>query len=385
MNTENLPVGIDLFCGAGGMSLGFETAGFSVLAAVDSDPVHLRTHSINFPHCRTLLSDISILSGNELLARAGLRDRAIHVVFGGAPCQGFSLMGKRRLDDPRNSLLHHFARLITEIRPFYFVAENVEGLLKGKTVVFLESFVTSLQGAGYQVVLPVQILDSSSFGVPQSRRRVFILGAQMGLPLPQYPTSPSNRESNVTVWEAIGDIPDVDAFDYLLASDFFSGKLYYPSKYAAFLRNGHESFGCRGRSQGVGLNGLSGCTRTKHTAETTRRFAATEPGTYEPVSKFYRLKKDGLAPTLRAGTARCHGSFTAPRPIHPVYPRCITVREAARIHSFFDWFVFHPTKWHGFRQVGNAVPPLLARAVAEQVRKAFESWMRSGSYESKYY
>jgi len=96
----------------------------------------------------------------------------------------------------------------------------------------------------------------------------------------------------------------------------------------------------------------------------------TEPGCYEAVSRFQRLEKDELAHTLRAGTGPARGSFMAPRPIHPVEARCITVREAARLHSFPDWFSFHPTKWHAFRQIGNSVPPRLARAVAKCVRQA---------------
>jgi len=112
---------------------------------------------------------------------------------------------------------------------------------------------------------------------------------------------------------------------------------------------------------------LTGCGRIDHTAEVVRRFEATKPGTREGISKFYRLRKDGIAPTLRAGTDGSRGSYSAARPIHPIKPRCITVREGARLHSFPDWFEFHSTKWHGFRQVGNSVPPLLARAVARSV------------------
>jgi DNA (cytosine-5)-methyltransferase 1 len=104
-----------------------------------------------------------------------------------------------------------------------------------------------------------------------------------------------------------------------------------------------------------------------------RRFAATAHGDTEPVSRFLKLDPDGVSNTLRAGTASDRGAFTSPRPIHPYSPRCITVREAARLHSYPDWFRFHVTKWHGFRQIGNSVPPLLARAVAAQVREALDA------------
>jgi DNA (cytosine-5)-methyltransferase 1 len=104
------------------------------------------------------------------------------------------------------------------------------------------------------------------------------------------------------------------------------------------------------------------------------RFLHTTPGTTEPISRFYRLDAQGLSNTLRAGTGSERGAYTSPRPIHPFLPRVISVREAARLHSFPDWFRLHHTKWHGFRQIGNAVPPLLGRAVAAEIRKALRVW-----------
>jgi DNA (cytosine-5)-methyltransferase 1 len=109
--------------------------------------------------------------------------------------------------------------------------------------------------------------------------------------------------------------------------------------------------------------------RTEHTPLSQRRFKATEWGKTEPVSRFLKLDPDGICNTLRAGTGSDRGAFTSPRPIHPHAPRCITVREAARLHSYPDWFRFHATKWHGFRQIGNSVPPLLGRAVAVQLAR----------------
>jgi len=112
--------------------------------------------------------------------------------------------------------------------------------------------------------------------------------------------------------------------------------------------------------------------RTAHRKDVLERFRRTQGGAEELVSRLPRLRSNGLAPTLRAGTGRDHGSFTSARPIHHIYPRVITVREAARLHSFPDWFRFHTTKWHGFQQIGNSVPPFLARAVAQSVIQALE-------------
>jgi DNA (cytosine-5)-methyltransferase 1 len=117
---------------------------------------------------------------------------------------------------------------------------------------------------------------------------------------------------------------------------------------------------------------LTSSLRTIHTELSRKRFQETRHGGTERVSRFHKLDPNGICNTIRAGTASDHGAFTSPRPIHPFSPRCITVREAARLHSYPDWFRFHVTKWHGFRQIGNSVPPLLARAVASKVREAID-------------
>ncbi len=354
------------------MSLGFEQAGFDIAVGVDSDPIHLETYSRNFPGCSTVCADISRITGRQILSKARLDGRDIHVLFGGPPCQGFSLIGRRRADDSRNALIYHFARLVRELKPLYFVAENVEGLLRGEVADVLRSFVRRVKRAGYGVVETIISLDASDFGVPQRRRRVFILGYQKGLPALEYPlplsfSNPDGRVVRPCVWDAIGDLPNVDDFGQLLTTDVFRGPLGSPSDYASVLRGDRPDPEDASRKRKRNPDGLTGCLRTVHSPDTVRRFAHTGPGTHEPISRFYRLTQNGLAPTLRAGTGRSHGSFTAPRPIHPIYPRCITVREAARLHSFPDWFSFHPTKWHGFRQVGNSVPPLLARAIARSI------------------
>lgn len=370
MVEKNRPIGIDLFCGVGGMSLGFEQAGFHVVAAVDANEINTATHAKNFPHCKTLHADISKLSGKDLRRDAGLGDREIDVVFGGPPCQGFSMIGKRRLDDSRNLLVYDFARLVRELRPRYFVMENVEGLMAGRAVAVLKSLVRRVRRAGYAVVEPVQILCASDYGVPQRRRRLFVLGARKGLPVPEYPDPADYASEKPTVWDAIGDLPDVANIGYLLETDILRRKLGKPSPYAAGLRDTTPPWN---GSSGTDNRWLTGCTRTVHRRQTVKRFRAALPGTREPVSRFHRLEKAGLACALRAGTGPEHGSHTAARPIHPVHPRCITTREAARLHSFPDWFVFHPTKWHGFRQVGNSVPPLMAQAVARAIHKAYNS------------
>ena len=135
------PVGVDLFCGVGGMSLGFEQAGFEVAAAIDNDPIHLATYATNFPDTETLNADLGKISGRKIREATGLGDRRIDVLFGGSPCQGFSYMGKHDSEDPRNYLLLDFARLVRELAPTYFVLENVPGLLSEGAEPFRRSFI----------------------------------------------------------------------------------------------------------------------------------------------------------------------------------------------------------------------------------------------------
>jgi DNA (cytosine-5)-methyltransferase 1 len=350
------PIAVDLFCGAGGMSLGFHNAGFNVKVAIDIDAINTTTYQRNFPNSKVLRADIFSPQANAVLEN--LSDKSeIDVLFGGPPCQGFSLIGKRAVDDTRNLLLFRYASLVKELQPRFFVLENVPGLSKGSMVSHLKRFLRSVTRCGYSFQNPI-ILNASNFGVPQRRERLFIIGARQGEKLP---TIPQTLDKQVSVWDAIGDLPEVTTFTELLDNDRYLGPLGTPkNEYTQYLR------GCRPYSK-VRLPGLGGCRRTQHTPHVMQRFDNTLQGGIDQVSRFPRLAVGGLAPTLRAGTGPDNGSHTAPRPIHPLVPRCITTREAARLHSFPDWFEFHDTKWHGFKQVGNSVPPFLAYAVAKTI------------------
>jgi DNA (cytosine-5)-methyltransferase 1 len=364
------PLVVDLFAGAGGLSLGFGQAGFDIRAAVEYDPIHCATHEFNFPDCATICRSVTDIDGDFIRSESGIGKAEIGAVIGGAPCQGFSLIGYRALDDPRNELVLHFVRLVGELQPRYFVFENVKGLTIGHHQRFLHDLIDEFERLGYSVIKPYRVLNALWFGVPQDRERLFIIGARRGLRLPSYP-EPTHQPDRLTrdihklplsptVWDAIGDLPEVEKYEELLVQDYVEAKFGSPSEYAKALRvfsngkrNGHEM--------------LTSSLRTVHTLESQKRFRETPHGRVEKVSRFLKLDPDGYCNTLRAGTASDRGAFTSPRPIHPYIPRCITVREAARLHSYPDWFRFHVTKWHGFRQIGNSVPPLLARAVAVQL------------------
>lgn len=372
------PIGIDLFAGAGGMSLGFEQAGFDVRAAVEIDPVHCAVHAYNFPDCAVLPRSAAEVTAAEIREAARLGDTPVDCVFGGPPCQGFSLMGQRALDDPRNGLVREFVRLVAELDARTFVFENVKGLTVGRHRAFLEEIVQAFAEAGYQVRLPWRVLDAASFGVPQHRERLILLGAKKGERLPAYPApsttpadappSPRGPPLGPTCEDALGDLPDADAFDVLTDRDAVRTPLRQTaSPYAAALRSRMPEDWHRAHVRAWDPDLLTCSVRTTHSEISRRRFAETVPGAVEPISRFFKLAPGGLCNTLRAGTDSARGAFTSPRPIHHRHARCVTVREMARLHGYPDWFRLHATKWHGARQVGNSVPPPLARAIAGEV------------------
>jgi DNA (cytosine-5)-methyltransferase 1 len=373
------PIGIDLFAGAGGLSLGFEQAGFDVVAAVEIDPVHCAVHKYNFPNCAVIPMSVSELSGAEIRWSAGIGFRQVDIVFGGAPCQGFSLIGHRVLDDPRNALVRDFVRLVSELKPSYFVFENVKGLTVGRHRQFLDELIEAFHAVGYDVRMPWRVLDAADYNVPQHRERLILYGARKGLQLPEYPVAlcrPADSKEakdlpvGPTCRDALGDLPDAEIFNELLEGDEIRTNHWGDSSAFSRRMRGLDNAGddySYPRANDPLL--LSSSTRTDHTPISRRRFVETPEGSVEPISRFFKLPSNGLSNTLRAGTDAARGAFTSPRPIHYKFARCITVREMARLHGFPDWFRLHATKWHGARQIGNAVPPPLAKAIADQVAK----------------
>lgn len=373
------PLGIDLFAGAGGLSLGFEQAGFDVVAAVEIDPVHAAVHEFNFPHCTVIPRSVTNLTGNAIRAAAGIGTQKVDVVFGGAPCQGFSLIGQRALDDPRNSLVKDFVRIVRELDSDYFVFENVKGLTVGKHRKFLDELIREFSGSGYDVVESWKVLNAYQYGVPQDRQRLFLLGARKGLKLPAYPIQTTSKPGAVdatlptapTCSDALSDLPDAERFERLLFCDEVEIKKWgKTSAYGKLMRCETSEGWAYGYRRNWNPNLLTSSARSDHTDVSRSRFAATKPGQVEPISRFFKLPPNGVSNTLRAGTDAARGAFTSPRPIHYKWDRCVTVREMARLHGFPDWFRFNETKWHGARQIGNAVPPPLARAVATEVLRA---------------
>jgi DNA (cytosine-5)-methyltransferase 1 len=356
--SDEKPTALDLYCGVGGLSLGSIHAGFTPIGAVDLDQTALDAYRVNFPKVPVAKLDLRTATAADLRRDLGLSDTPIDLLIGGPPCQGFSVGGVGAKRDPRNKGVLAFARLVAELRPRYFVMENVRGFLAPKHAARRNNFCKLVKDAGYTVRLPIQALNAADYGVPQRRIRAFVLGHAGGEAAPEYP-SPDDF-AKPTVWDAIGDLSLLDRHCSDCDCDHYTGPFGVASDFAVGLRK---------RLSGRMVHRLSGCLRSRHSSAVVARFRATKPGDQEDVSRYYRLAWNGISPTLRAGTGPDHGSHTAPRPIHPGRARCITVREAARLHTFPDWFAFHGTKWHGFRQIGNSVPPYLAKAILSTIHK----------------
>lgn len=374
------PTAIDLFAGVGGMSLGFEQAGFDVLAAVEFDAIHAAAHHYNFPLTEMLCADARSLSGRDVIDAANRgrvkhrrhdeSDAVIDVVFGGPSCQGFSTIGRRIVEDERNLLVGEFVRLVTEIAPRAFCLENVPGILNKRFVKTLENATRTLTSAGYHVAADPQILNALDFGVPQSRKRVFLIGTLDCDP----PKILRSSRTSLTVADALEGLPDPCSYELLstegkvrLSPTDTARRKAAKGLYARNLSGVEHDPGDLSRLRNWHRLWITNSLVTNHGKQAVVRFAGTEPGHVEPVSHYYRLAWNKPSRTLRSGTGNDHGSHTSPRPIHPEQPRVITAREAARIQSFPDWFRFNITNWHGHRQIGNSVPPLLARAVAKQL------------------
>ncbi|MGH8556000.1 MAG: DNA cytosine methyltransferase [Methylococcales bacterium] len=378
---RNRAIAIDLFSGAGGLSLGFEQAGFDVVAAVEIDPIHAAIHKYNFPDCVVVPTSIAHLSAQTIRKESRIGSKEVDIVIGGAPCQGFSLIGQRVLDDPRNTLVREFMRIVKELAPRFFLFENVKGLTVGKHRQVLDELVTEFKTLGYSVQTPWRVLNAVNYGVPQDRERLFLLGARSGASLPSYPspiTVPSSPMQTLcflpetpTCKDALEDLPDAESFEELINDDsVYTEEWGELSHYAAEMRCATDEAWHFGYPRVWEPNLLTSSARTNHTDISRKRFSQTQPGDVESISRFFKLSRDGVSNTLRAGTDSARGAFTSPRPIHYEKNRCITVREMARLHGFPDWFRFHKTKWHGARQVGNAVPPPIARAIGTEFIKA---------------
>ncbi len=346
-------IGIDLFAGAGGMSLGAEMAGISVEYAVEIDKYAAETYQFNHLHTKVINSDIRDVTSLECSSC-----KVPVVLFGGAPCQGFSTSNRRTntRSNPDNWLYKEFVRLLKQIRPDWVVFENVTGLLDMESGSFFQSILDDFGNAGY--CCSYSVLTASDYGVPQNRSRLFIIGSRSGKKVSFLPAKVITK---VSVKDAFSDLPilengaNIDILPYAKKAD---------NDYARLMRSDLKK--CSGHL--VSHNATYVLERYKHVKQ-GENWAAIPKNLMQNYSDpsrchtgiYYRLKEDQPSVVI--------GNYRKNMIIHPTCDRGLSVREAARLQSFPDWYTFKGSIGFQQQQVGNAVPPLLAKYVFQMILK----------------
>lgn len=373
-----MPTAVSLFSGCGGFCEGIELANFHILCAVEKDKFAAQTYRFNFPEIPLFEDDIhKFLSPNpqQHIEQFGLQH--VDMVFGGPPCQGYSQIGTRNLDDERNNLYTEFVRVASILQPTIFLMENVPNILSLNGGHYKQLILTAFSNAGYSQCTVITVI-ASDLGVPQERKRVFFLGLHDRVRFPynlqQFATNILNSlkvKRPITVWEAIGDLPS----NVIASGETMPYPTAYCSDYQQIMRldcsynpYSQESKRQRGIRHFADIE-----LHNHHTKEIQERrlalIAMLEPGKkanslpkevwngLRP-EKWRRLHSDQPAYTLLANMHRDLSEF-----VHPRLNRWITVREAARLQSFHDGFVFVGSEWQQLKQIGNALPPLVGQVV----------------------
>lgn len=349
LRPESDPVAIDLFCGAGGLSLGLRDAGFTIGAAIDSDPIAVRTYQDNLGH-HVICGRIEEVSANDLMAKAGVSRGECSLLAGGPPCQGFSLQRRGQREDLRNALILQYLRMIEDILPKFFLMENVSGLLNKHGKPFLDQLLAGVERLGY--VVQLELLDARDFGVPQRRKRAFLVGARTSARAPTFRfPKPTSVDSPRTVRDAIADLPSPpqDGSCHPDVANHFREARLSPIN---LERIRHVPPG--GGRENIPEHLQLACHKNNKG--------------HRHLDVYGRLAWDEPSVTL---TAR-FDSFSRGRFAHPEEHRSLTIREGARIQTFPDWLVFAGNREDQARQVGNAVPPLLAQCLGKNILTAFK-------------
>lgn len=337
---------LDLFCGCGGLSYGFESAGYNIVLGIDNDKKALETFELNHKGARSICGDITAIHSSEIDRAAD--GKKIDIIIGGPPCQGMSLSGPRKFDDPRNKLYLSYIRLVEEIKPQAFVIENVPGLVSLFGGHIKDSIIKRLSSLGYTV--SYKILCSADYGVPQSRRRVVFVGLKNNTF--EYPMP---FQTQITCEMALSDLPPLDNE---------LGK--EEQNYRTAANNDYQ------RLMRLHSNLVRNHIAAAH-SQKVRDIIALVPdgGNYKDLPEPYRSSRNFHVAWTRFNSQRPAPTIdTGHRHhFHYKYNRVPTVRECARLQSFPDDFIFLGNKTQQFRQVGNAVPPLMAQAIAEQLKK----------------
>jgi len=338
---------VDLFCGAGGASHGFQMAGFNVVLGIDIHKPSMETFLYNHSNAAGILGDIRKVD-SELLKKV-LKKPAIKVLLAGVPCQGFSLNNRKRNgEDPRNYLFCEFIRIIKILKPDFVLLENVSGMKSMKQGEIVQEIESQIIKTGIETKknykVESRLLNAADYGVPQRRNRLIFIGWADNYNF-RWPEITYSETQYRTVYDAIGDLPSLSAGE---TKELYEKDAH--SEYQKIMRN----------SSNVLLNHSA----PKHPQSTINKIASTKPGNpmYPKYKQRIRLAWDELSPTQVAGGIRPQFQFG-----HPGDNRGLTVRERARLQGFPDYFQFFGGVVQGRVQTGNAVPPLLAKAIAEQI------------------
>ena len=336
---------LDLFSGAGGFSKGFESSGFEILGGVDFDKHALSTYAYNFPSAKAFLEDLDSPTEEFLEWLESVRGD-VDVIIGGPPCQGFSIAGKRDPRDPRNRLYQKYIDIVKLLKPQAVLIENVPTIMTMSSGAVRESIIHDLESLGFNV--SVETLNASFFGIPQARRRTFFVGTRTDRPF-FFPV-PTTKESPLTCWDALSDLPSLDKQAPLRCQK-------PKNEYQKLMR--------------LNANSLHNHELVQHT-ETTKSIIALVPdgGNYKSLPLNLQLTRKVNIAWTRMNSKKPSFTIDAGHNHHFHYKenRVPSVRESARIQSFPDSFVFLGNRTSQYRQVGNAVPPLLASALADALK-----------------
>jgi len=370
---------IDLFSGCGGLSLGFEWARFMPMFSIERDLWASETYSFNNPSVKVIIEDIKKIDNPIDIIEKGI---IIDGIIGSPPCQGFSLSGNRDSKDPRNSLFMDFVRFVKIIQPLFFVMENVTGILSMKTgdgYKVCDIIRDKFKDAGFKLCM--HVLNAADYGVPQLRKRVFFIGIQNGLPLNSAmlkPISILRPMEYVSLIDAISDLPQLNAGEGEKEQTY---KMPFQNKYQFIMRKGSSKI----------YNHIA----MRHTERLITRFSKIKCGQSVadmPPEYSQRMRGDAkkisgkafsqnnMRPLPNKPCPTVAASFQS-NFIHPLCNRNFTAREGARIQSFPDSYVFKGKRttmsWEKnlsqYQQIGNAVPPLMAKAIAERIKWYFNN------------
>jgi len=350
---------LDLFCGAGGLSKGFEMAGFELIGGVDFNQDAILTHELNFPKSKSICTDIKTIKDNEVFELFG---KSVDVIIGGPPCQGFSGANKwqKEIDDPRNKLFFEYIRFVELLRPQAIVIENVKGILKKDNGYAKTKIISILSELGYQMTS--YILNSNDFGVPQKRQRAVFIGIRSDIG--SFDEKKLIKANNfVTVKEAIDELYILENIKNTTSS--FVLKQQPVTEYQKYLRSEDNTI----YNHNISYPKQNVIDRMKFVPQggnwkNVPEILWEKQRSNRHSSAYKRLNEEEPSITIDTG----HMNY-----FHPIFNRVPTVRESARIQSFPDNFIFCGAPTSQLRQVGNAVPPLMAKSIALAIRSAIEN------------